>query len=67
MKFGQRLKENAFPEWKYYYLDYDECKRALKSGNFDEQQEQDFVQRLESELEKVFGKGLIQRLLRFER
>ena len=34
MKFGQRLKEEALPEWKEFYLDYGSLKKMIK-GKWD--------------------------------
>ncbi|KAJ3313588.1 vacuolar transporter chaperone [Boothiomyces sp. JEL0838] len=55
MKFGTQLSNALHPEWKFYYVDYDELKRQLKAKGekFTEQNETSFVQMLESELEKV--------------
>ncbi|KXS14634.1 vacuolar membrane protein [Gonapodya prolifera JEL478] len=59
MKFGQQLAASVFPEWKYYYLDYDRLKSQLKTatskGNegISDQEEQRFVETLERELDKV--------------
>ncbi|KAJ3040438.1 vacuolar transporter chaperone [Rhizophlyctis rosea] len=58
MKFGQHLADSLFPEWQFYYLDYDGLKRQLKTGmtadgGFTEQKEAAFVETLERELEKV--------------
>jgi SPX domain protein involved in polyphosphate accumulation len=52
MKFGTQLSNALHPEWKFYYVDYDELKQLLK-GEFKEEQETVFLQKLESELEKV--------------
>ncbi|KAJ3379115.1 vacuolar transporter chaperone [Entophlyctis sp. JEL0112] len=56
MKFGQRLLEQRKPEWVYYYLDYDVCKRFLKgvaSSELTDLDEAAFVEILDRELEKV--------------
>ncbi|KAI9000217.1 vacuolar transporter chaperone 4 [Gaertneriomyces semiglobifer] len=57
MKFGQQLSDQVYPEWRFYYIDYDGLKRQLKAGlrsdNFNEQKEANFVETLERELEKV--------------
>lgn len=56
MKFGTQLHNSMAPEWKFYYLDYDELKRQLKlsiSSGFTENSEKSFVEFLENELEKV--------------
>ncbi|TPX73314.1 hypothetical protein CcCBS67573_g05414 [Chytriomyces confervae] len=55
MKFGYRLAEQRKPEWEYYYIKYDLCKRFLKntSSNLSEVDEAAFVEILDRELEKV--------------
>ncbi|RKP27215.1 VTC domain-containing protein [Syncephalis pseudoplumigaleata] len=59
MKFGAQLKEGLYPEWRFYYLDYDGLKRQLKertkSNNYQETDEAYYVELLERELEKVYG------------
>ncbi|KAJ1658530.1 hypothetical protein IWQ61_002252 [Dispira simplex] len=60
MKFGQQLKESLFPDWRFYYIDYDRLKRYIKARidqGFDENDERTFVEMLERELEKVGGLG----------
>ncbi|KAK9680396.1 vacuolar transporter chaperone [Basidiobolus ranarum] len=57
MKFGTQLKEICYPEWRFYYLDYDGLKRMLKeriSDSFTEKDEAKFVEFVEKELEKVY-------------
>ncbi|TPX31027.1 hypothetical protein SmJEL517_g05569 [Synchytrium microbalum] len=60
MKFGVLLDDHLFPEWRFYYMDYNELKRQLKvrtasstDGKFTEQDEAAFVEICERELEKV--------------
>jgi SPX domain protein involved in polyphosphate accumulation len=57
MKFGAQLKEGLYPEWRFYYLDYDGLKHQLKertkSNNYQETDEAYYVELLERELEKV--------------
>ncbi|TPX66731.1 hypothetical protein SpCBS45565_g04244 [Spizellomyces sp. 'palustris'] len=57
MKFGLQLANSLYQEWRFYYIDYDELKRQLKTGlkndGFNEQKEAAFVETLERELEKV--------------
>ncbi|KAJ1952302.1 vacuolar transporter chaperone, partial [Dispira parvispora] len=56
MKFGQQLKESLFPDWRFYYIDYDRLKRYIKAHidkGFNENDERTFVEMLERELEKV--------------
>ncbi|KAI9104854.1 VTC domain-containing protein [Phlyctochytrium arcticum] len=57
MKFGLQLSTSLYPEWRFYYIDYDELKRQLKSSlkgdGFSDQKEAAFVETLERELEKV--------------
>ncbi|ORY05427.1 SPX-domain-containing protein [Basidiobolus meristosporus CBS 931.73] len=56
MKFGSQLQEILYPEWRFYYLDYDGLKRMLKErlNDFTEKDEAKFVEFLEKELEKVY-------------
>lgn len=57
MKFGANFKEAISEEWKSYYLDYDLLKKKLgkaeKEKNFTERDETEFVEMLDSDLEKV--------------
>ncbi|KAJ3072175.1 vacuolar transporter chaperone [Podochytrium sp. JEL0797] len=55
MKFGVRLLEQRKPEWEYYYINYELCKRFLKNTgtHLSELDEAAFVEILERELEKV--------------
>lgn len=54
MKFGQRLRREAVPEWSDWYVDYDGLKRAI-----DEKDtcvaEKEFLRVLETSLEKAGG------------
>lgn len=63
MKFGQYLQENIFPEWRFYYIDYDGLKRLLKEREigetFSEQDEATFVDSLEKEMQKVRALRLV--------
>lgn len=57
MRFGSRLKEAILPDWEPYYLDYDLLKRKLGKAQqkdiFTERDETEFVEMLDSNLEKV--------------
>lgn len=62
MKFGEYLEANLYPEWRFYYVDYEGLKYMLKGrGNeedggdvgFSEKDEANFVEALEKEMEKV--------------
>ena len=57
MKFGKYLQENVYPEWRFYYIDYDGLKRLLKEREedtpFSEGDEAMFVESLEKEMQKV--------------
>jgi SPX domain protein involved in polyphosphate accumulation len=56
MKFGQSLSNALNPDWKFYYLDYDRLKLLLKvqkGESFNESNEENFIQLLETELEKI--------------
>ncbi|KAJ1915092.1 Phosphate metabolism transcription protein, partial [Tieghemiomyces parasiticus] len=58
MKFGQQLKENLYPEWRFYYLDYDSLKKYIKERvehGFTEKDESTFIEMLEKELQKVYS------------
>ncbi|KAH7119025.1 VTC domain-containing protein [Dendryphion nanum] len=56
MRFGQQLKSSLVKNWMFYYIDYDGLKDALHlHRTWDEEAEQDFVLKLEKELEKVYG------------
>ncbi|KAJ1307185.1 hypothetical protein OPQ81_001301 [Rhizoctonia solani] len=57
MKFGQKIKNDAYAEWRAYYLDYTGLKKFLKartSGRRWSSEDEDlFVAKLEAELEKI--------------
>lgn len=57
MKFGANLKDAILPEWQSYYLDYELLKKKLhrteKEASFNERDETEFVEMLDSDLEKV--------------
>lgn len=57
MKFGKYLQENVYPDWRFYYIDYDGLKRMLKergeNQTFRERDEAGFVESLEKEIQKV--------------
>jgi len=59
MKFGHHLKTSLYPEWTFYYLDYDGLKVELKKGTrgkkWDEDAETNFMELLEKELDKVYN------------
>lgn len=61
MKFGEELRSSIISEYKWYYIDYDDLKTELKqpsgsNGEWVEDDERRFLSKLESVLEKVFGK-----------
>lgn len=57
MKFGAHFQEAISPEWRSYYLDYDLLKKKLRKAEsdeaFTERDETEFVELLDSDLEKV--------------
>jgi SPX domain protein involved in polyphosphate accumulation len=57
MKFGAHFQEAISSEWHSYYLDYDLLKNKLSKAEFDkvftERDETEFVELLDSDLEKV--------------
>ena len=62
MKFSAQLKEAIVPEWKAHYLDYELLKEALlkaeEDGAFTDRNETEFVELLDSNLEKVWKKKI---------
>lgn len=58
MKFGEQLKTSLIKDYYYYYISYEDLKHDLKkglqSGNWNDNKEEQFVQLLESELDKVY-------------
>ncbi|KAF1803875.1 VTC domain-containing protein [Mucor lusitanicus] len=68
MKFGAHFQEAISPEWHSYYLDYDLLKQKLRKaetdGAFTERDETEFVELLDSNLEKVnaFHKAQMNRI-----
>ncbi|KAF2203901.1 SPX-domain-containing protein [Delitschia confertaspora ATCC 74209] len=55
MRFGQQLRSSLIKDWVFYYIAYDDLKAALRSHQtWDENAEQEFVSKLEHELDKVY-------------
>lgn len=59
MLFGSKLEQEIYPPWREYYIDYLRLKKLLKEGvilqnNWSDQDEQNFVSALDSDLEKVY-------------
>ncbi|KAM3414211.1 hypothetical protein BST61_g10869 [Cercospora zeina] len=70
MRFGQQLRSSLIKDWFYYYIQYDDLKKSLRTdlehtplvqqGNqnkkkpWSEEDERRFVNQLEQELDKVF-------------
>ncbi|CUA67274.1 Vacuolar transporter chaperone 4 [Rhizoctonia solani] len=57
MKFGQKIKNDSYAEWRAYYLDYTGLKKFLKArtseSRWTSEDEDKFVAKLEAELEKI--------------
>lgn len=57
MKFGIQLQDAISPEWQSYYLDYNALKKKLRKAeteqDFTDRDETEFVEMLDSNLEKV--------------
>lgn len=57
MKFGRKINNDLYNEWREYYLDYDSLKRVLKrrttSHNWNNEDEAEFTSLLEQELDKI--------------
>jgi SPX domain protein involved in polyphosphate accumulation len=58
MKFGEHLQQEIFPPWRLSYISYDVLKTMLKTRQLDHtwngDDEDEFVKKLENELEKVY-------------
>jgi SPX domain protein involved in polyphosphate accumulation len=58
MKFGEHLQQEIFPPWRLSYISYDVLKKELKTRQLDHtwngDDEDEFVKKLENELEKVY-------------
>lgn len=61
MKFGRTIKTSLYPEWSSQYLQYSDLKKQIKSrmaenqGNWTDKDEDDFVDELRQELDKVYS------------
>ncbi|KAF8525948.1 SPX-domain-containing protein [Hysterangium stoloniferum] len=59
MKFGQKITEDMYGEWKEQYLDYNGLKTDLKKGTtrrfWSARDEFEFTKKLERELEKIYN------------
>ncbi|KDN34843.1 hypothetical protein RSAG8_12075, partial [Rhizoctonia solani AG-8 WAC10335] len=57
MKFGQKIKNDSYAEWRAYYLDYTGLKKFLKArtseSRWTSEDDDKFVAKLEAELEKI--------------
>jgi SPX domain protein involved in polyphosphate accumulation len=56
MKFGEHLRKQRLPQWRFFYLDFDGLKFTLKEATiaeWSEKEDQLFVDRLVIELDKV--------------
>ncbi|KAI8373587.1 VTC domain-containing protein [Choanephora cucurbitarum] len=58
MKFGEHLQQEIFPPWRLSYISYDMLKKELKTRQLNHRwngdDEDEFVRKLENELEKVY-------------
>lgn len=59
MKFGEHLSKALIKEYSFYYIDYDELKhelkKSLKLGDWTNSSEEEFLNKLEIELDKVYS------------
>lgn len=73
MRFQKYLKRNMHAPYKYNYLDYEELRNMLKKEGFDSKSEDEFVLKLEGNMNRVFGfigskhEELTRRLRRLEK
>ena len=60
MKFGRTIKTSLYPEWSAHYLQYSDLKKEIKNrmaenqGVWTDKDEDDFVEELRMELDKVY-------------
>lgn len=58
MKFGAEFQENIFPPWRLSYIAYDKLNQELKTRQsnhaWTEKDEVEFIQLMDSELNKVY-------------
>lgn len=61
MKFGRTIKTSLYPEWESQYLQYSDLKKEIKrrlaenQGNWTDKDEDEFVEELRMELDKVYS------------
>ena len=61
MKFGRTIKTSLYPEWSAHYLQYSDLKKEIKNrmaenqGVWTDKDEDDFVEELRMELDKVYS------------
>ncbi|WFD48501.1 vacuolar transporter chaperone [Malassezia furfur] len=61
MKFGRTIKTSLYPEWSSQYLQYSDLKKQIKKrisdnqGTWTDKDEDDFVEELRKELDKVYS------------
>ena len=58
MTFAENYREAWYPEWKFYYVDYEKLrdminKKTIGEKKFEEADEAHFIEELESEMQKV--------------
>ncbi|TRM64292.1 VTC domain-containing protein [Schizophyllum amplum] len=58
MKFGRKISNDLYSEWRPFYIDYTLLKRRLKDGttgrDWTDEDEADFTRMLEKELDKIY-------------
>ena len=61
MKFGRTIKTSLYPEWSSQYLQYSDLKKDIKrrlaenQGTWTDKDEDEFVEELRMELDKVYS------------
>lgn len=60
MTFADYFKSSIYPEWRFYYVDYERLRGLIRDktaqeagGLYEETDEARFIEELESEMQKV--------------
>ena len=58
MTFADYFRSSVYPEWRFYYVDYERLRELINDGysngrQFEESDEAHFIEQIESEMQKV--------------